>query len=301
MSEKFNKRSSFNSQSWGGSWTERKLNAFTKYVSAYLTVMKRNSYWKTIYFDGFAGSGDRKPNCNTPLYKQLMLTKQDESLYMGAAERVLSLPNNLSFDFYYFIEANEESLFKLQTKLSAQQESNTNRLQFRSGDCNKWLIELSKAMNNKNNNFASLVLLDPFGMQINWTSIESLRDTRTDIWILIPTGVIVNRLLDKNCVLKHSKKLQAFFGLNEEEIIQYFYKKDTNTTLFGEEEITRKVNRPIEKIADLYAQRLRTIWKFVTDKPLSLENSRGVSIFHFVFASNNENALKIAKQIIKKI
>jgi len=301
MSEEFNKRSPHNSQRWGGSWTEKKLDIFTKYVSAYLTVMNRNSYWKTIYFDGFAGSGDRKASCNTPLYKQLMLTEQDDNLYRGAAERVLSLPNNLSFDFYYFIEAKEESLMKLQTKLTAQQETNNNSLQFRSGDCNKWLIELSNAMTNKKNSFASLVLLDPFGMQINWTSIESLRNTRTDIWILIPTGVIVNRLLDKDCVLKHSNKLQTFFGLNEEEIIQYFYKKDTEVTLFGEEEITKKVNRPIEKIAELYAQRLKTIWKFVTEKPLSLENSRGVPIFHFVFASNNENALKIAKQIIKKV
>jgi hypothetical protein len=37
----------------------------------------------------------------------------------------------------------------------------------------------------------------------------------------------------------------------------------------------------------------------VTDKPLRLENSRGVPIFHFVFASNHPAAVKIAKEIIK--
>jgi len=118
---------------------------------------------------------------------------------------------------------------------------------------------------------------------------------------LIPTGVIVNRLLDKSCELKHSQKLQTFFGLNEDEIIELFYQKKTLTTLFGEEEIIRKVSSPIEKIAALYVQRLKTIWKFVTEKPLRLENSKGVPIFHFVFASNNGSALKIAKQIIKSI
>jgi len=45
-------------EEWGGKWTEKKLDAFAKYVSAYLTIMKRNPYWKTIYFDGFAGSGN---------------------------------------------------------------------------------------------------------------------------------------------------------------------------------------------------------------------------------------------------
>ena len=47
---------------WGGSWTEEKLDAFTKYVNAYLTIMNKNRDrygWKLIYFDGFAGSGSR--------------------------------------------------------------------------------------------------------------------------------------------------------------------------------------------------------------------------------------------------
>src|SRR4030042_1870538 len=44
---------------WGGTWTMQKLDAFVDYVKAYLTIMKKNRYWKTIYFDGFAGSGER--------------------------------------------------------------------------------------------------------------------------------------------------------------------------------------------------------------------------------------------------
>lgn len=286
---------------WGGIWTEKKLDAFAKYVVAYLTIMKKNPYWKTIYFDGFAGCGERKNKYKTSIYKQLFLTEQEEKLYKGAAERVLTLPNNLSFDYHYFIDTKQESLKKLETRLSELQKTKANQFQYRSGDCNQWLLELSKAMNEKKNNYASLVLLDPFGMQINWESIETLRNTRTDIWILIPTGVIVNRLLDKSCKLKHSKKLQSFFGLDEDIIIEYFYQRKTYTSLFGETEIIRKVSSPIEKIADLYTLRLKTIWKFVTEKPLRLENSRGVPIFHFVFASNNESALKIAKQIIKTV
>jgi len=285
---------------WGGTWTEKKLDAFAKYVSAYLNIMRKYPYWKTIYFDGFAGCGERKTRDISPLYYQLMITEQEEKLYKGAAERVLTLPDDLSFDYHYFIDTKEVSLKKLEDKLSELQKTKVNQFQYRHGDCNQQIIELSKAMKEKKC-FASLVLLDPFGMQINWESIESLRDTRTDIWILVPTGVIVNRLLDKNCNLTHSQKLQSFFGLSEDEIKQVFYYKETHTTLFGEEEATIKVTKPIEKIANLYAQRLRTIWTYVTEEPLRLENSKGVPIFHFVFASNNESALKIAKQIIKSV
>jgi three-Cys-motif partner protein len=284
---------------WGGVWTEKKLDAFAKYVSAYLTIMKKQPQWKTIYFDGFAGSGERKNKCKTPIYQGLFITEKEDKLYKGAAERVLTLPNNLSFDFHYFIDSNEESLRKLEKRLVPLQITKANPFQYRSGDCNQWLFELSNAMKQHKNNYASLVLLDPFGMQINWESIESLRDTRTDIWILIPTGVIVNRLLDKSCELKHSLKLQSFFGLDEDEIIEYFYQKKTYNSLFGETEIIRKVSSPIEKIAELYTVRLRTIWKYVTERPLRLENSKRVPIFHFVFASNHPAAEKIAKQIIK--
>jgi len=284
---------------WGGIWTEKKLDAFAKYVFAYLTIMKKNPYWKTIYFDGFAGCGERKDKRKTSIYQGLLLTEKEEKLYKGAAESVLTLPNNLSFDFYYFIDSNEQSLNKLKKKLARYQKAKANPFQFRSGDCNQWLLELSNAMKLNKKEFASLVLLDPFGMQINWESIASLKDTRTDIWILIPTGVIVNRLLDKSGELKQSQKLESFFGLDKEEIIEYFYEKKTYNSLFGETEIIRKVSSPIEKIAELYAVRLKTIWKYVTEKPLRLENSRGVPIFHFVFASNNPAAVKIAKQIIK--
>jgi three-Cys-motif partner protein len=286
---------------WGGKWTEKKLDAFAKYVSAYLTIMKKNPFWKTIYFDGFAGCGERKDKCKTILYQQLELTDHEEKLYKGAAERVLSLPDNLSFDFHYFIDSNVESLKKLEIKLAVPQQTKVYPFQYCPGDSNQYLLKLANAMKDKRNSYASLVLLDPFGMQITWDSIESLRGTRTDIWILIPTGVIVNRLLDKSCELKHSKKLQSFFGMEEAEIIDYFYMKETQSTLFGEKEVIKKVSRPIEKIAELYSLRLKTIWKFVSEKPLRLVNSRGVPIFHFVFASNNESALKIAKQIIKTV
>lgn len=286
---------------WGGPWTKTKLDAFSKYVSAYLTIMAKQRQWKTIYFDGFAGSGNRNEKCKSPLYTQLKLNIEDEHVYKGAAERILTLPNDLSFDFHYFVDLHEESLSKLKNKLLNLQGTRKTPFQYRPGDCNKWITELSTAMKNNPNEFAALVLLDPFGMQINWESIECLKGTRSDVWILVPTGVIVNRLLNKNGELKHISKLQSFFGISEEEIKSYFYRIENQSTLFGEMEIIEKINDPIQKISELYVQRLKTIWSHVTEQPLRLLNSRGIPIYHFVFASNNQSAVKIAKQIITKL
>ena len=291
--------------SWGGKWTQEKLDAFEKYVNAYLTIMNKHrdkNNWKLIYFDGFAGSGSRgdiKPEASTlltELFDKTYLKQEELDVYKSAAERVLNIKQR-GFDYYYFIDKDEKSSQNLKELLSPFKDNK--KLEFRNSDANEQLKELSKALH-KNPNLASLVLLDPFGMQVNWDSIETLKETRTDLWILIPTGVIVNRLLDRKGELTHIDKLTSFFGKDEDFLRKYFYSKRQEITLFGEEEIIEKVKKPIERIAELYIEQLKTIYKFVTSKPLVLYNSRNTPIFHFACASNNETALKIAKDIIYK-
>lgn len=288
-----------NQNEWGGPWTERKLEAFSKYVWSYLKIMKQKPYWKTIYFDGFAGSGNRSDNCKSELYRQLKFSLEEESGYKGAAQRVINLKDGLTFDYYYFIDSNEISLSHLEKRLSQDPGSENKQIVFRSGDANKWVLELAVAL--KTNKHAALVFLDPFGMQINWDSIAALANTRSDIWILVPTGVIVNRLLDKKGELKSIEKLQSFFGLCADDIKKSFYYSEHQNTIFGEEELVRKVSKPIEKIARLYIDQLKAVWTHVIENPLVLNNSKGVPIFHFVFASNNKNAVKIANQIIQSV
>jgi len=291
--------------SWGGKWTQEKLDAFEKYVNAYLTIMNKHrdkNNWKLIYFDGFAGSGSRgdiKSEASTlltELFDKTYLKQEELDVYKSAAERVLNIKQR-GFDYYYFIDKDEKSSQNLKELLSPFKDNK--KLEFRNSDANEQLKELSKALH-KNPNLASLVLLDPFGMQVNWDSIETLKETRTDLWILIPTGVIVNRLLDRKGELTHIDKLTSFFGKDEDFLRKYFYSKRQEITLFGEEEIIEKVKKPIERIAELYIEQLKTIYKFVTSKPLVLYNSRNTPIFHFACASNNETALKIAKDIIYK-
>ena len=291
---------------WGGSWTEEKLDALEKYVNAYLTIMnvQKNKYgWKLIYFDGFAGSGSRNED-GTQTVSDLMLDlfndeyidEEELNTYKGAAERVLGIKQN-GFDWYCFVDKNKASSQQLEERLAPFK--NEKNLVFRTSDANEQVSLLAKSLH-KNKALASLVLLDPFGMQVDWASIEELKDTRTDLWILIPTGVIVNRLLDRKCELTHIEKLTSFFGKDEEFLKEYFYKKRKVDTLFGETEIIEKVKKPIEKIAELYIDQLKTIFKYVTEKPLVLYNTRNTPIFHFACASNNQTAITIASQIIKK-
>lgn len=290
--------------SWGGKWTEDKLDAFEKYVKAYLKIMNsnRDKYcWKLLYFDGFAGSGSRTITVDNnkvekSLFAEFNILGEEIDTYKGAAERVLNIEQR-GFDSYYFIDIDQDSSNKLKQKLSRYEDSRS--LNYITSDANGELHKLADRMH-RDKSISSLVLLDPFGMQVDWTSIEKLKDTRTDLWILIPTGVIVNRLLDRNGELTHIERLKTFFGKDEDFLREYFYRKRQEQTLFGDINIIEKIEHPIMRIAELYIQRLGEIFKHVTSKPLVLYNRRNAPIFHFACASNNETAIKIASQIIGK-
>lgn len=294
--------------SWGGMWTEQKLDTFESYVRAYLTIMntfRDKFHWKLIYFDGFAGSGTRKnddPDKEVKKLKTLfgdqLIDNTDLSVYQGAAERIVSLESTMrGFDYYYFIDKEETNCTALELKLSKY--NTVGRKVFRPGDANMQALYLANALR-RDKNMKALALLDPFGMQINWEVIESLSGPNIDLWILIPSGVIVNRLLKTNGELMYPDRLVQFFGLPEQELMDRFYVRKKELTLFGEEETIEKKSHCIERIAELYVERLGELFPFVTPEPLVMKNNHNVPIFHFVCASFNQTAVKIAQQIIDK-
>ena len=293
---------------WGGNWTEQKLDAFEKYVRAYLTIM--NTYrdkfkWSILYFDGFAGTGSRseeekeqETNSIIELFGEDLVDIGEMSVYQGAAERVVQLEQSMrGFDYYYFIDKFEENCAKLELKLSAYP-TNGYKI-FRPGDANAMILKLSDALEN-NKKLKALVFLDPFGMQIDWQSIEALAKRGVDLWILLPTGVIINRLLRKDGTLMYPEKLEQFFGMRKEDIHDRFYNRQVDYGIFGETERYEKVNDSINQIAELFCERLGELFQYVTSKPLVLRNANNVPIYHFAFASDNPTAAKIAQQIIKK-
>jgi len=42
---------------FGGDWTRLKIEILVEYAKAYLVIMNKHPYWRTLYFDGFAGTG----------------------------------------------------------------------------------------------------------------------------------------------------------------------------------------------------------------------------------------------------
>lgn len=205
---------------FGGDWTRIKIEILVAYAKAYLTIMKNRRFYKLMYFDGFAGSGF--------IIKD---NKIDIDITVGAARRIVEINDPRPFDSYYFVEKDPKNFKLLETNTKGAFPEK--KIYTVCGDCNKKLIDLGNFLRDpKNKNYRTLAYIDPCGMQVEWRSLESLRGLPIDMWVLVPTGLGVNRLLKTNGLISETwlERLEMFLGLPQEEIEKYFYKR--TETLF---------------------------------------------------------------------
>lgn len=272
---------------FGGDWTKIKIEILVEYAKAYLNIMKERKFFKLMYFDGFAGSGF--------IVKD---KKVDVDITVGAARRIIEISDPRPFDSYYFVEKDPKNFALLEENTKNAFRKKT--IYTVCDDCNKKIIDLANFLRDpKNKNVRTLAYVDPCGMQVEWRSIESLRGLPLDMWILVPTGLGVNRLLKKNGQISDAwlEKLEIFLGLSREEIEKRFYKK--TATLFEDITFVEKEKDAIENSAKLYKSRLKEVFEFVS-KPYELKNSSNSIMYHLFLTSNNKTAEKIGSDIVKK-
>lgn len=278
---------------FGGNWTQEKIEIFMKYLPAYLTIMNSEittkyyaSNWKLLYFDGFAGSG------------AIVQDGTELDFLEGVASRVLSNTKPRGFDMYVFVELASEKAAQLRQKVEDNFVASKGKVWVMNENFNDVAFRLGNFLRN-NKNYKCLAFIDPYGMQVNWSSLEAFKKLSMDAWILIPTGMGVNRLLTKNGQIENIwlQRLQTFLGLTEAEIKAHFYQK--KPTLFGDEE--QKQENAIEKVHELYKKRLmeKEIFKYVSDAYV-MRNSQNSIMYHFLLCSNNKTAVQIANEIVGK-
>jgi len=269
---------------FGGSWTDEKMAIVVKYATAYLTIMNKQDWVKTIYFDGFAGSG-------------YIESSESEALKKGTSLRILDIAEPKPFDIYYFVELNEDHKKTLEQNLINH--PRRENIFIVKEDCNAKLVALANYLKN-NKSYRALVYIDPYGMSVDWASIEHLKDLGVDLWILVPTGIGVNRMLSSNGNISEPwmNKLEKFLGYSKEEIMQQFYKLKTNNTLFGEVVSIEKERNAVQLVGELYKKKLLNVFSDVS-KSFVMRNSQNSIMYHFMMATNNKTAIKIANEVIE--
>ncbi len=301
---------------FGGKWTEEKISIFIKYVRAYLVIMNKNQGFRLLYFDGFAGSGIISPNSESAKEatdQQATLEFEGDNAegeteaseaneyaqIQGVATQVLGIDDLRGFDIYYFVEKNQHNADRLDALLKSNFPNRETHVTV--GDCNEKLLDMAKYLRAPENwNVRTMAFLDPYGMQLKWESLVALRGLNIDLWILVPTGIGVGRLLRNDGQINSSwmNRLKEFLGMEEAEIMAHFYHQENSGSLFGESVEFRKVPQATERVARLYCQRIKEagLFEYVAE-PRALKNSINSTMYHFVLCTNKTAALNIANTI----
>jgi three-Cys-motif partner protein len=295
---------------FGGDWTTAKLNVIAGYLRSYTTALKdkpsKEHPFVKGYIDAFAGTGYRDARQDDPKDTSQSLLLPDlaeaepQALLDGSAR--LALKTQPRFDRYIFIERSPERCAQLEllkqefTDLAAD-------IRIRPGDANTEIQALC-AKEKDWSSHRAVLFLDPYGMQVDWSTIEAIARTKAiDLWVLFPLGIGVNRLLTKSGDIPETWRRRLNLLLGTEDWYEEFYRFESTPTLFGGA-VERVVKASTETIGRYFNNRLRSIFADVAAEPRVLRNSANSPLYLLCFAAGNPRgapiALKIANHLLKK-
>jgi three-Cys-motif partner protein len=243
---------------FGGAWTDQKLDVLEGYLTAYTTALQKAEFTKG-YIDAFAGSGYRDAKQGEPGHFPDLVDQESQGLLEGSARRALRVTPR--FDGYVFIESHAGRRAQLDA-LKADFPAQASSIQIRPGDANS---ELQKICALSWTNRRAVLFLDPYGMQVDWTTIAAVADTRAiDMWLLFPLGIGVNRLLRRDADIPPAWRDRLTALLGTEEWFDEFYRVETKTNLFGDEETRIIKEASTDTIGKYFVKRLNTVFTTVS-------------------------------------
>ena len=271
---------------YGGPWTREKLNILEKYLNAYTTALKDQSF-KLMYIDAFAGSG------------RIKLPSDDEDgdvsgFVSGSAERAIKIEDK-PFDKLIFIEKDQNQYAHL--KCLRTKYSNRN-ITIAQSEANDFLSDLQEDWND----WRGVLFLDPFATEVKWATIKTIADFKAlDTWILFPTSAIA-RMLPRSkepsdISPEWANRLTTVFG---DESWKRLYRESPQRDLFDLLEVERDPG--IMGLISIYKSNLKRLLgnRFLQESK-TLRNSKNSALFEFLFFVGNPSGIKPAKNIAEHI
>ena len=249
------------------SHTLYKLKAIAVYMQAFNTALKNGNWFDRYYIDLQAGPGKNRIG---------------QQVYLGSP--LLALTTDTPFTQYRFNEQDPSSHTALQLRVAASPHNKVTRT-YRS-DANAIVKticeEISKqdalAKLRKKWSTVNLAFLDPFGLELEWSTVEQLaRMTRMDLVINFSTGGL-NRNIAKALNARQENVVDRFFGT---EAWRDVYDPSVDATAKRRAWI------------DFYLQRLERFGYQIDINPdlggteLSVKSAKNVQIYSLIFASKH--------------
>lgn len=281
-----------------GPWAAEKLDALGRALNYYTTRLKNQSQWQKIYIDAFAGPGlskvRTKPREDGGQSGQLFADQstdpdEQEVVFLKGSPRVaLDIAN--PFDRYVFIDKDPDRVAELEGIRSEYQGRRI--IEIRPGDANPILQELLKSVSKARHR--GYIFLDPFGLQVPWTTIEAIARTGAiEVIINFPLGMALTRMMPNsgNVPAEWQISLDTFFGSSDWRQHRY----EEYVDLLGKR--TRRIADSEDRLLAWYRGRLRDAFGHVSEAQL-VTNTRGGSLYYLIWAGPHEAGLTGANHIL---
>jgi three-Cys-motif partner protein len=275
--------------------TGKKLEVLDKYHGFYPLALKDK--WRLIYIDAFAGTGHvllSEPDESAPTFPGLDLGRETLE---GSATRALKA--SIPYHKYIFIEKSRKKLSNLRKELTSQFPQRISLCQFECADANEAIKKICATTDWKKHR--AVVFLDPFGNQIEWSTLEALASTQAaDIWYLFPAGLGIYRQIPKKGSVdeKAAESVTRILGSNDWTFL--FTKRAVVRNIFDEEEETIQRNATVGEITEHAISRMKTIFRGgVLDDYVVLGGTDDVSWYSLLFAVSNPETK--AKELAHKV
>lgn len=279
---------------FGGKWTGLKLDVMSEYFGAYAVALK-NQPFQCWYIDAFAGTGERIERRGQDGGASVSLFGDEADAVATAKEGSVRIALEIDppFGRYVLIDKSQEHV----DRLNALQAQYPNRsIEVIPGDANEELVHICSQTNWRRTRAA--VFVDPYGMQVSWSTLEHLARTKAvDITLLFPTGPL-NRLLKRDGDIPHEWAQRIDDHLGPCDWRSAFYRTGIKADLFDSVTATEK-DVDIAGLQEFVAKRLRDIFAYVHDDPVPLRNSRGSVLYDlFIICANpSDKAIALSRRL----
>jgi three-Cys-motif partner protein len=271
---------------FGGVSTDLKLSVVNGYLVAFTTAL-RGKFKDLWYIDAFAGTGERT----------VRYSAQDASLFDPATkERIERLRGSAQiaidvrppFDRLVFMDTNSKHCEALR---ALQANNPTRKIDVLEDDANQAIERLLNS--HRWDSTRAVMFLDPYGMSVNWTTLEAIRATRAiDVWYLVSlSGLFRQAALDGRAV-DESKRQALTRMLGTDEWETEWYRRTERRDLFGAVNPDHERVAGVDAMEDFVFRRLSGLFSKVL-RPLRLKDDRNVPTFSLFFATSNPDGKAI--------
>lgn len=297
---------------FGGTWSESKLDCVENYARAYLQVMQNQRWYTLDYVDAFAGRGKQAlksaamDSVSEAFFGDQSERSDTEEFLVGSAIRALSASavSARPFDRFLFIDADEPSCVELRSVVRSDFPGIELTVTVTCDDANTALEDYVDSVDWSGTR--SLVFLDPYGLEVDWSLIQKLAATGgCDVWYLFPLGGVIRMMTNSGEIPDYwSARLDRLLGTHD--WYEEFYKPDPQQSLFETDTEARLKNASTHHVVGYIRSRLGTVFAAVSDAGV-LRNSKGAPLFALVLGVSNPSlaaqraALGIANHLVKDL